>query len=557
MSFEINKSDFVFVPLGGSEQFGVNLNTYGYDGKWLVVDCGMGFADHRYPGIDLLLPDPAFLEERAKNIVGMIITHAHEDHIGAVARLWPRLKCPIYCSRFTASVLREKLKEVDESRHAIVHELQVDGKITLGPFQVQFIPVSHSIPESVALSIKTTLGVVVHSGDWNLDARPVLGGHTNKELFKAAGRAGVLAYVGDSTNAPVAGRTVSETDVEAGLIDVFKDCKGRIGITMFASNVARIQTISKAAHAVGRSVAVVGRSLHRMIGCAIECGYLGSIPDFVHEDQIDRMSRDKLVIIITGSQGEARAALARIARGDFNGVSFQMGDTVIFSSRAIPGNEKEINDVKNNLIKSKVRVVGVENTSHLIHVSGHPYRDDIVDMLSWVKPQLVVPVHGERQQLEAHASIAHECQVPHVIVPHNGAVIKLAPGVPEILATVETGLLAVEPNRIVAADHAGINERRKLQFSGVVHVTIVLNKHGVLMAEPQVSAVGLLDEANAEDLKILGGLLDEVEDCLQDLSDELIAIDTSVIEHVRVNTRRYIAGELEIKPKVTVHLVRV
>ncbi len=557
MNININKNDFVFIPLGGAEQFGVNLNAYGYDDQWLIVDCGMGFADHRFPGIDLLLPDPSFLEARAKNIVGMFVTHAHEDHIGAVARLWPRLKCQIYCTGFTASVLREKLQEVDESRKAIIHEVASDGKITLGPFQVQCIPVSHSIPDSVALSIKTKLGLVVHSGDWNLDPSPVLGGHTNKELLKAAGREGVLAYIGDSTNAPVAGRTISESNVETGLIEVFKECHGRIGITMFASNIARIQTIAKAAKSVGRSVAVVGRSLHRMMGCAIECGYLRNLPDFIDEDALNRMARDKVVVIVTGSQGESRAALARIAKGDFNGVEFTVGDTVIFSSRAIPGNEKEINDVKNNLISAGVRVVGVENTDHLIHVSGHPYRDDIIEMLGWVKPQIVIPVHGERQQLEAHADIARACQVPYALVPHNGAVIKLAPGTPGIVGTVETGLLAVEPSRIISSAHASIVERRKLQFSGAVHVTLVLNRLGELAAEPQVSALGLLDENIQGDKKFLESLLGEVEDCLADLSDDDIINDGLVCEHVRVHARRFVAHQLDIKPKVTVHLVRV
>ena len=553
----LDPKQIYFIPLGGSEQFGVNFNLYAHDGKWLAVDCGMGFADEKFPGIDIVLPDPSFIEPYKNDLSALVITHAHEDHIGAVAHLWPRLKCPIYCTEFTASVLKRKLDEVTASREAIINILQGGESVNVGPFKLEFIQVSHSIPDTAALLIETKAGRVLHSGDWNLDPTPVLGTPTDEDALKRAGAKGILAYIGDSTNAEVPGRTGSEIEVEKGLAKLFAECKGRIGITIFASNIARVQSIVKAAKATDRRVALVGRSLHSMVGSAVDCGYLRDIPDFISDEEIGYLPEEKQVMIVTGSQGEARAALARIARGDHQDIVFGRGDTVIFSSRAIPGNEKEINTVRNNLSAAGVQVITPNDTMHTIHVSGHPCRDEIIDMINWVKPKVVVPVHGERIMLEAQAELARQCQVPHVIVPNNGSVICLGPATPEVIDHVETGLLAVEKTRIIDSNHASITERRKLQFSGTVHVTLVINARGDLIADPQVSTVGLIDEERLEEKKILRDLLGEIEDTLADMEREDLMDDHAVHEEVRIGVRRYIQVVLGMKPKTTVHVVRV
>ena len=547
---------FYFLPLGGAEEFGVNFNLYNCDGDWLAFDCGIGFADHRFPNVDILLPDPEFIEQRRDKLLGLIITHAHEDHIGAVAHLWPRLKCPIYCTPFTASVLREKFHDFPECKNAQIIEIKNNQKISIGPFKLHFYQVTHSIPQAVATLIETSYGNVFHSGDWNLDPTPVLDGPISEETFRAIGEKGVLAYIGDSTNAPVPGRGGSEKEVEEGLARVFKNCTGRIAITIFASNIARIKSIAKAAKASGRSACLMGRSLHRMVGCAKNNGYLTDIDQFISEEDLGYIPTDNTVMIVTGSQGEAMAALARIARGEWPKLKLGKADTVIFSSRAIPGNETEINAVKNNLTASGVKIIDPDNASHKIHVSGHPYADEVRDMISWLKPELVIPVHGERVMLEAHAEIARSLGVPNTIIPTNGSVIQLAPGVPKIIDHVKTGVLAVEPNRIVRSDHKGLTERRKLQFSGAIHVSIALNAKFDLLMDPHVTIIGLIDHDTAE-AKIVHDVRQEVEDAIYDLKNENIFDIPKYEEEIRISIRRMINQILGIKPKVSVHIMKV
>jgi len=551
------KDELYFIPLGGAEQFGVNLNVYGYQGKWIAIDCGLGFADERFPGIDILLPDPKFLEQRKKDLLALIITHAHEDHIGAVAHIWPRLRCPIYASPFTAAVLRKKMAENHACRDAEVIEVGANERLTLKPFTITFTPVTHSVPETAALFIETDAGNIVHSGDWNLDPNPTIGEATDPAPFKKFGEKGVLAYIGDSTNAEVDGVSGSEGDVEKGLEDLFKECDGRIAITMFASNIGRLKSICMAAKATGRQVALLGRSLHNMVSAARDCGYLKDVPKFVDEEEIGYLPDDKIVIVITGSQGEARAQLARIARGEHQEITFKQGDTVIFSARPIPGNEKEIIAVKNNLAASRVRIIGPRETKHIIHVSGHPARDEITQMFQWVKPQSVIAVHGERTMLEAHAALARDMQVPTAIVPNNGSIIRLYPGTPQVVDHVETGLLAVEPGRIINADHQAIAQRRKLQFSGTVHITLVMNARGDLVADPQVSTVGLIDPEEESGQKFEDDIITEVEEILVDMTREELYDDEFISEEMRIGIRRFVQHKLQMKPKTSVHLVRV
>jgi ribonuclease J len=557
-NLDIDKNVLHFVPMGGSEQFGTNFNLYSLDGKWLAIDLGIGFADHRLPGVDIILPDVKSVEMLGEDLVGLVITHAHEDHIGAVPYLWPRLQCPIYCSEFTAAVLRKKFREYPECREAKIHIIGPGTISQVGPFTLNYVHVAHSIPDTVSVFIETKAGNVLHSGDWNLDPDPVLCEPTDEDAFREIGKNGnVLAYVGDSTNAPLDGYSGSESDVEKGLEEVFKECNGRIGITIFASNIGRIQSICKAAEVTGRSVAVVGRSLHNMIGAAQGCGYLKELQHFLKEEDLDMLPRDKQVLIMTGSQGEARAALARVARGDNRNIKFGTGDTVVFSARPIPGNEKEIDYVKNNLISSGVKVITPDNTNHMIHVSGHPRAGEIQDMLQWLKPKIVVPVHGERMQLEAQARVAKAAQIENVIVPMNGSVIALRKKNPEIIHHVETGVLAVEPNRIIDADHKAIIERRKLQYSGALHVSVALTGSGELACEPEITTVGLIDPENEEELDLLDDLYAVLEENLDDMPRKARSDDEAVSEELRIGMRRYVMDVLRLKPKTTIHILRV
>ena len=552
----MNDEGLFFIPLGGSEQFGVNLNTYISNGEMLAVDCGIGFADDRFPGIDLLLPDPKFLEDHRDDLKGIIITHAHEDHIGALAYLWERLQCPVYCSPFTAAILYKKFEERN-LRNTKINTVELGDTVQIGSFSVQFVPVSHSVPDTCSLIISTPEGKVVHSGDWNLDPAPVTGEPTNENDFRKIGDEGVLAYIGDSTNAEVKGRSGSESDVSKGLEAEFKNCNGKIAVTMFSSNIGRVISIVKAAQACDRQVGVIGRSLHRMIGCARDCGLLKGLPDFVTEDDLVYMPDDKIVVIVTGSQGEYRAALAKIARGDFKDFSLKRNDTVIFSARAIPGNETQINQVKNNLSAGGVNVITPRDTKNIIHVSGHPCRDEIAEMLQWVRPQAVIPVHGERIQLEAQADFARECQVPHALVPSNGSVIRLAPGTPEIIDHIETDVLAVDQKRLIPSTHQSIAARRKLQYTGALHLSLALDARGELIGEPKLEILGLIDLKNPGEEQIEEKMNDEVLDILEDMTWEDRLDDKFMSEELRIGLRRFCDHLLGIKPKTTIHVLRV
>ncbi len=544
-----------FIPLGGSEQFGVNLNVYVCNGEMLAVDCGIGFANDRFPGIDLLLPDPEFLEQHRDELKGIIITHAHEDHIGAMPYIWERLQCPIYASPFTAAVLRRKFEE--RNLNVAINIVDPGDTAKIGGFEAQFVAVSHSVPDTCSLIIKTSEGRVVHSGDWNLDPSPVTGKPTDAEAFKAAGKEGVLAYVGDSTNAEVNGRSGSEADVATGLEKEFKKCEGKIAVTTFSSNIGRVISIAKAAKACDRQVAVIGRSLHRMIGCARDCGMMDGVPDFVTEDDLGYLPDDKIVVICTGSQGEYRAALGKISRGDFKGLKLNPGDTVIFSARAIPGNETAINTVKNNLSAGGVNIITPRDTKNTIHVSGHPCRDEIAEMLQWIRPKVVVPAHGERVQLDAHAEFANDCQVPQTLVPSNGTIIRLAPGTPEIIDHIETDVLAVDQKRIIKADHQSISARRKLQYTGTVHVSLALDSRGEVLGKVKLETVGLLDLSNAGEEHIEDNLIKEVMDILDDMTWEDRLEDHFIEEELRIGVRRFCDHLLGIKPKTSVHVMRV
>lgn len=540
--------EFYFVPLGGSEEFGANLNLYVCNGEYLAIDCGIGFADERYPGIDLLLPDPWLLEENKDKLNGIVITHAHEDHIGALAYLWDRFQCPIYTTKFTASVLRRKFEQegIDGAKIIIVG---LNEKTNVGTFGLTFVPVSHSVPDSVSVFIETPHGNIMHSGDWNLDPAPVVGMKTEEKTFRTLGDKNILAYVGDSTNSQVDGYSGSEADVELGLAEEFKKCPKKIAVTTFSSNIGRVISIARAARDVGRSVVLIGRSLHRMVGCAHECGLMNDVPEFLTEDDIQHIPDENLVLIVTGSQGEHRAALAKIARGEYRSVSLNKGDTVIFSARAIPGNDRNINTVKNNLSAAGVRIVTPKSTDNTIHISGHPCRDEIAEMLGWVRPDTVIPVHGERMQLDAHSKLATECQIGHTLVPNNGSVIKLAPGKPEIIDHVETGLLAVDLARIIPITHQSITARRKLQYSGTVHASLILDSNFNVLGDIKINTVGLSCDRNDD------CMIEELRDHILSVLDKTEEDDEeNIAEEIRISLRRFVSNILGLKPKTTIHV---
>ncbi len=551
----LDSDGFYFSPMGGSEEFGVNFNLYVCDGEYLIIDCGIGFADDRHPGIDLLLPDPSFIEKNRDKIAGIIITHAHEDHIGAVAYLWERMGCcPIYATPFTARVLDKKLEQ-EGVFDASVNIIEQNNSFDIGSnFSAEFVPVSHSIPDASSMIIKTKYGSIIHSGDWNLDQEPIIGTKTSAERFKSIGDDGVLAYIGDSTNSQVNGYAGSESDVAKGLMSEFSNHKkGKIFVTMFASNIGRIISIARAAAAVDRSVALVGRSLHRMVGIAMECGYMDGLPDFLEESDIEHISDDNLLIIVTGSQGEHRAALARIARGDHRRVSLNRGDTVIFSSRAIPGNERTISVVKNNLSAAGINMVTPRDTQNLIHVSGHPCKAEVETMLEWLRPTCVIPVHGERQQLDAQGRIANDLNVDHVIVPSNGSVIRLAPNAPKLVGEIETGLLAVDQRRIIPATHQSITARRKLQYSGAVHASLVLDSNLNILGSIKIDTVGLSCKKSDD------CIIQELEDYILDALDSLdIGLsEDEIAEQIRISLRKYVLEILGLRPKTTMHVTLV
>lgn len=534
----------------------MNLNVYVCDGKLLAVDCGIGFADERFPGIDILLPDPGFIEDRKEDLKGLVITHAHEDHIGAVHHLYERFQCPIYCSPFTASVMRMKFAEKG-LRNVNIKEIKPGNAFSVKPFDLEFLPVSHSVPDTCSLAINTKHGRVIHSGDWNLDPAPIIGYKTEADVFKAQGDKGVLAYIGDSTNAGVPGVSGAEENVAKGLAEVIKDCGGKVAVTSFASNVGRIISIAQAAKECGRDVALVGRSLHRMTAAARECGYMDEIPEFMSEEDLGYLPDDKQLMIVTGSQGESRAALARIARGDHRSISLKRGDSVIFSARAIPGNEVAINDIKNMLAAGGVEVITPRDTHHTIHVSGHPCQDEITQMFQWLKPQLVIPVHGERMMLEDHAILAKKSQIKQTIIPNNGSVIKLAPGTPELVDHVDTNMLAVEQSRIIDSNHQGIIERRKLQYSGVIHVSLAVSAKGKIIGEPQMDTAGLFDFDLNQDEKMEERLYNEIYGIYDDMTEKDRLDDDFMSEELRIGLRRFCNHVLGIKPKTTVHVLRV
>jgi ribonuclease J len=492
--------ELVFAPLGGVGEIGMNLSIYGLGNRqqraWLAIDLGVSFGDEEHlPGIDLIMPDVSFLEKERKNLMGLVLTHAHEDHFGAIIDLWPKLKCPIYATQFSAALFEAKCAAERNAPKIPVTVVPSGGRVDIGPFNVEFIPVAHSIPESHALAIHTDVGTVLHTGDWKIDPTPIIGRPTDEKRLRELGDAGLLALIGDSTNAVRDGRSPSEAEVAKSITELVKAAKGRVAVTTFASNVARLKAVAIAAKAADREVVVVGRAMERVVQVARETGYLDGVQSFRSAEVYGHLPQDKVLALCTGSQGEPRAALARIANDDHPEITLNRGDSVIFSSRTIPGNEKAVGAIINGLVLQGVEVI--TDRDQLVHVSGHPRRDELRDMIAWTRPQLLIPVHGEALHLNEHAKLARAAGVPRVLVCRNGDLVKLGPGDPGIIGQVPAGRLYKDGTILEDSKSRAVVERRRMAFSGCAFVAIAMTEQGELADDPEVDLVGIPEKNRA------------------------------------------------------------
>ena len=542
--------DLAFLPLGGTGEIGMNLNLYRCNGRYLAVDCGIGFGGSEHPEVEVMMPDPVFIAERRKDLLGLVITHAHEDHIGAVAHLWPELKCPVYATPFAAAVLRRKLGEAGLINQVKVHVIPPGGEIQLPPFSLRFIRLAHSIPEAQALAIETPYGLLLHTGDWKLDPQPLIGPPTDEAALAALGDCGVLAMICDSTNAMVEGHSGSEADVRQSLSALIRTLRGRVAVTCFASNVARMESVALAARDAGRSVALVGRSLRNVDAAARECGYLTGLPPFLGEDDVDDISDDNLLILVTGSQGETRSALARIAMDTHPRVALGEGDTVIFSSRMIPGNERAIGTVQDNLVRRGVHLM--TDNDHLVHVSGHPARDELRRLYRLVRPKYAVPVHGEWRHLSAHADLAREAGATPFLL-EDGDILALSPGRPAIVDSAPVGRLVLDGSRLVPIKGEVMAARRRMLFNGVVLGSFAVDEGGRLVGRPRISAPGLFEPDDVEAHRVVG----EFAGALAELPATSRRDDATLIEAAKAALRRALGRRLQKRPLVDVHLLRV
>jgi ribonuclease J len=553
-----HQQEMVFAPLGGVGEIGMNVSIYGLgpEGRrqWLAVDLGVSFAaEEHLPGVDLILPDIRYLVEERKNLAGIVLTHAHEDHFGALLDLWPQLKVPVFATPFSAALLEAKCAGEPGAPKIPVTTVKLGSRFNVGPFDIELVTMAHSIPESNALIIRTPLGNVLHSGDWKLDDHPILNDRTDEKKLRALGEAGCLALIGDSTNAVREGRSPSEADVAKCIAELIKTARGRVAVTTFASNAGRLRSVAEGARAAGREVVVVGRAMDRISQIARETGYFDGVQDFRPVDAYGYLPPNKVVALCTGSQGEPRAALSRIAEDQHPDITFSPGDRVIYSARMIPGNEKAIGRVLNGLIGQGVEVI--TDRTHLVHVSGHPRREELEALIGWVKPQILIPVHGEAVHLAEHAALAKRCGVPQVIQCRNGDLVRLAPD-PRVVDEVPAGRVYKDGSLLVASDARTVADRRRLSFAGAVSVALALTEDGRLAADPEYDLIGIPERDRD------GGFMHEaVHDAIIETFDALPRgrrrDPDSVAEAVRRAVRAAIAGRWGKKPMCHVHVLPV
>ena len=546
-------NSLLFVALGGANEIGMNLNLYGAAGQWLIIDCGVTFGDDLQPGLEVVMPDPAFIAERRDRLLGIVATHAHEDHIGAIPYLWTQLRCPVWATPFTASLLRAKLVEAGLADQVRINVVPMSGRFTIGPFDLELVTLTHSIPEPNAVVLRTAAGTVLRTGDWKLDPDPLIGLPVDEAALRRLGDEGVLAMICDSTNALRPGSSGSEAELRGSLTELIGRYDARVAVACFASNVARLETIAHAAAAHGRDVALVGRSLWRIDKAARENGYLSDVPRFLSEEEAGYVPRDRILMICTGSQGEPRSALARIARDDHPNVDLEPGDAVIFSSRIIPGNEKAIGRLQNALAKLGVEIVTEHD--HFVHVSGHPARDELVRMYQMIRPRVAIPVHGEARHLMANAQIAGECQVPYALVIENGDVVRLSGSNAAIVDEVPVGRLASDGKALLPLDGSALKDRRRVMHNGSAVATVVLDRQGGLAAPPAVTMIGLVEPDAAEEAG--PHLRFAVERAINELPPGARRDDEIVSEAARRALRRMINERFGKRSLVEIQVVRI
>jgi ribonuclease J len=542
-----------FVALGGANEIGMNLNLYSTAGRWLIVDCGVTFGDDSQPGLEVVMPDPAFVAERREQLLGIVATHAHEDHIGAIPYLWPQLRCPVWATPFTASVLRAKLAEVGLADKVRINVVPMSGRFTIGPFDLELVTLTHSIPEPNAVVLRTAAGTVLHTGDWKLDPDPLIGLPTDEDALRRLGDEGVLAMICDSTNALRPGTSGSEGDLRRSLTELIGRYDARVAAACFASNVARLETIAHAAAVHGRDVALVGRSLWRIEKAARENGYLSDVPRFLSEDEAAYIPRDRILMICTGSQGEPRSALSRIARDDHPNIELEPGDAVIFSSRIIPGNEKSIGRLQNALARLGVEIV--TERDHFVHVSGHPARDELIRMYQMIRPRVAIPVHGEARHLIANANIARECQVPEALVIENGDLVRLGSSGAVIIDEVPVGRLASDGKTLLPIDGSALRDRRRVMLNGSVVATLVIDAQGRLKAAPVITMIGLVEAELAE--HAVPFIRTAIERAVDELPVAARRADDVVSEAARRALRRALNERFGKRPLTEIQVIRI
>tara|TARA_B100001123_G_scaffold323481_1_gene363167 strand:- start:219 stop:1877 length:1659 start_codon:yes stop_codon:yes gene_type:complete len=551
------KEELLFCPLGGSGEIGMNMNLFAYgkpeNQKWIMVDIGVTFADDSFPGIDLIYPDPGFINDKKDDLLGIVLTHAHEDHIGAIAHLWPKLKCKIFATPFTSVLIREKFKEKHIDITSSLQIVDLNGKINLGPFKIEYITLTHSILEPNGLRIETPAGIVLHTGDWKVDPNPLIGDKINSERLKEIGNEGVLAMICDSTNVFSIGRSGSELDVRKSLLNIMSRFNKRIIVTSFASNVARMETIFHCAKETKRQISLVGRSMNRIYKAAKQCGYLKDVIEPIDPREAKKVSREKIVYLCTGSQGEPMGAMMRISNYTHPDVIIEKGDVVIFSSKIIPGNEKKLYKLHNQLVKNGVEVISEE--SEFVHVSGHPNREDLRDMYNWIKPKCVIPVHGEHRHMIEHINFAKEMQVPYPVQVENGDIVKLYPGnKPEVYDKAPSGRLYLDGNISVDEDSQSIKDRKILSSNGYMEVTILVTPNGNIHQKPILTFRGL---PISEEEEFIYGLEEEIENTTKTFSLNSKKQENNFIDAIKIVCRKYSKEKTGKKPFTNINLVRI
>ena len=551
------KDELLFCPLGGSGEIGMNMNLFAYgkpdNQKWIIVDVGVTFADDTVPGVDIIYPDPGFIIDKKDDLLGIVLTHAHEDHIGAIAHVWPKLKCKIYATPFTSVLITEKFKEKKIDITGYLKIVELNSTINLDPFKIEFVTLTHSILEPNGLKIQTPAGNILHTGDWKCDPDPLIGGNINSERLKEIGNEGVLAMICDSTNVFSAGRAGSELDVRKNLLKVFERLKKRIIVTSFASNVARMETVFYCAEKTGRNISLVGRSMHRIFKAARQCGYLKNVIDPIDSRDAKNISREKIVYLCTGSQGEPMGAMNRIVKYTHPDVYIERNDAVIFSSKIIPGNEKKLYKLHNNLVKEGIEVISEDN--EYIHVSGHPNREDLRDMYNWIKPKAVIPVHGEHRHMIEHIEFAKEMQVKYPIQVENGDIVKLYPGEkPEVYDKAPSGRVYLDGNVPVEEDSRSIKERRNISSNGFLEATIMITPKGNIHNKPLVTFRGLPVYENDE---FIYGLEEEIERTVKTFSLNNTKQQDNLIDALKITCRKFSKEKTGKKPLTNINLVRI